>query len=146
MSVKSDNNQGVGSAVPESEMEFSFARSGGPGGQNVNKVSSKVILRWNVVESAVFTEQEKQVLAEVLANRINNDGQVVIYADSERSQHQNRANAIALLQKLVADALTPRKKRVPTKPSRSQKRRRIEDKRKLGEKKRGRRSPSGVWD
>lgn len=114
--------------IPESEFIITFARSGGKGGQNVNKTSSKVIIHWPVGESAVLSDEEKGRVREKLANRINNEDELVIMSEEERSQPQNRELAIARLQELVAQALQVPKKRRLTRPTKGSKLRRIEGK------------------
>ncbi|PIP60146.1 aminoacyl-tRNA hydrolase [Candidatus Uhrbacteria bacterium CG22_combo_CG10-13_8_21_14_all_47_17] len=125
--------------VPESEFEIQFARSSGPGGQNVNKTSTKAQVRWNLEASQSFSEEEKDVLRERLASRLTKRGELVIASMKERSQLLNKERAIARLQSLVAEALIPETKRVPTKPSRSAKRKRLEQKSKRADIKKSRR-------
>jgi ribosome-associated protein len=132
-------------AVPEREIEIDFVRSSGPGGQNVNKVSSKAQLRWRVGDSAAFNDHQKDLIRRAAGNRLNAADEIVLSEQSERSQPRNREEAIARLQRLVTEALTPRKVRKPTKPSRAAKERRLEEKRRQGEKKQGRREPKGGW-
>lgn len=119
--------------IPPSEFHFSFVRSSGPGGQNVNKTSSKVQLRWPISRSTVFTTEEKELLKTRLP--VNEAGEVVLSCDVTRSQIQNRQKVIRRLSDLVARALTPRKKRVATRPTRAAKVRRLEQKRRHAEKK-----------
>ena len=124
--------------IPDHELRIETARSGGPGGQNVNKIESKVQLRWSVGESGIFDEREKERIRRVLTHRLNQDDEVMVDVEEERSQAQNRATAIARLQWLVADALAPKKIRRPTRPTRSSKERRLTEKKKTAEMKRGR--------
>ena len=114
--------------IPESELNISFARSSGAGGQNVNKTSTKVIIHWSVGKSAVLSDIEKIRVREKLANRINNEDELVVMSEEERSQPQNRELAIARLQELVTQALHVPKKRRPTRPTKGSKLRRIEGK------------------
>ena len=118
--------------IPDSELQFEFTRSSGPGGQNVNKTSTKAQLRWPVFASRVFTEAEKQLIAQKLAHRLTQDGLIAIDVSEERSQAQNKQRAIELLHGLVAEALTPVTPRVPTKPTKASKASRLNSKRKRG--------------
>ncbi|MFU1858812.1 alternative ribosome rescue aminoacyl-tRNA hydrolase ArfB [Sphingobacterium sp. NGMCC 1.201703] len=97
------------------ELTFKFSRSGGAGGQHVNKVSSKVTLQWDVERSAVFSAEEKALLAEKLSNRINKEGILQLESDTDRSQVRNKEIAIDRFLHLVKDALVPSKPRKKTK-------------------------------
>jgi len=114
--------------IPDSEIQTSFARSSGAGGQNVNKTSTKVTLHWSVDRSRVLNWDEKNRIKIKLANRINNAGELVVNSEEERSQLQNRAKAVARLRALVAQALKVPKKRRATKPTKASKLRRLESK------------------
>ncbi|MFA6429460.1 MAG: alternative ribosome rescue aminoacyl-tRNA hydrolase ArfB [Patescibacteria group bacterium] len=124
-SVSLYHNPSLERLVPESEMMIEFVRSSGPGGQNVNKTSSKAQLHWNVSASKVFTDREKSLIKERLAHRLTKEGFIVLASDEQRSQSQNREAVIKLLRSLVIKALAPIKPRVPTKPTRGSKERRI---------------------
>jgi ribosome-associated protein len=128
--------------VPENEIVLDFVRSSGPGGQNVNKKSTKVQLRWNVGASQALDEPQKALIRAAAGNRLNDEDEIVLAAQSERSQTQNRDEVIRRLQDLVAAALAPRKSRKPSKVSRSQKQQRLGEKRRVGEKKKSRRPPA----
>ncbi|MDF2478397.1 MAG: aminoacyl-tRNA hydrolase [Sphingobacterium sp.] len=93
------------------ELTFKFSRSGGAGGQHVNKVSSKVTLQWDVASSAVFSAEEKAVVAEKLSNRINKEGILQLESDVDRSQSRNKEIAIDRFLRLIKDALVPTKPR-----------------------------------
>jgi ribosome-associated protein len=114
--------------IPDSELSLSFARSGGPGGQNVNKVSSKAVLRWRVLQTDVLTPGAKARLLEVIASRITNDGELVIACDETRDQAQNVSIAQARLASFVKAALVPPKTRHKTRPTRGSVERRLKAK------------------
>ncbi|MDD5251335.1 MAG: alternative ribosome rescue aminoacyl-tRNA hydrolase ArfB [Patescibacteria group bacterium] len=132
-------------SIPAHELHLDFVRSSGPGGQKVNKTSSKVQLRWRVGESGVFAEEQKALIRKAAGHRLNADDEIIIVADAERSQYQNRDEAVRRLQDLVARALTPKKTRRPTKISRAQKQKRLDDKRRQSEQKKLRRPPQNGW-
>ncbi len=119
----------------DAEFMLSATRSSGPGGQNVNKVSSKIELRFNLYTSALLTEEEKTIIALKLANRINNEGELLIVSQSERSQLQNKEIAIERFYSLLEESLKPVKKRRATKPSLASKMRRLDHKKMLSKKK-----------
>lgn len=125
--------------IPAGELEMSFARSGGSGGQNVNKVSSKVDLRWNPQTSAALTFDDRSQLLERLKNRLTTDGYLIVTSQLTRDQIKNRDDAMDKLALIVRAALHREKPRKPTKVSRGAKRRRVEDKRRHSEKKSNRR-------
>lgn len=117
------------------EFTFSTSRSGGPGGQNVNKVSSKVELRFNIKTSNLLSIEEKDTILIKLINKINNDGELVLVSQTERSQLANKEKVIEKFYALIIKALTVQKKRKPTKPTRSSKEKRLEGKKVKSEKK-----------
>jgi ribosome-associated protein len=110
------------------EFKFHASRSSGPGGQNVNKVNSKVELRIDIINSQIFTDQEKLILSHKLKNHINNDGELLIISQTERTQLLNKQKCIEKFYFLIQSALTQRKKRFATKPSLGSINRRIETK------------------
>lgn len=114
--------------IPPAEYTIEFARSGGPGGQNVNKVSSKAQLRWNVGASTVLSDEQKTRVREALKNRLTNEDEILVMAEDERSQAQNREQVIARFQELITQALHVPKKRRPTKPTRNSKEKRLQSK------------------
>ncbi len=97
------------------ELTFKFSRSGGAGGQHVNKVSSKVTLQWNVEQSAIFSAEEKVVVTDKLSNRINKEGVLQLESDTDRSQVRNKEIAIDRFLNLLKEALVPTKPRKKTK-------------------------------
>jgi ribosome-associated protein len=111
-----------------SELVFEAARSGGPGGQNVNKVATKVELRFDVVNSNVLTESEKTTLLEKLTNKITTEGILFLYHQTERSQLANREKIVVKFNKLIENAFKEPKKRKPTKPSAEAKAERLKTK------------------
>ena len=124
--------------IPAGELAVAFARSGGPGGQNVNKVASKVELRWNPTTSAALTHDDRALLIEKLRSRLTNDGELIVTSTLTRDQIKNRGDAESKLVLIVRSALHRDKPRRATKPSRSSKRRRVADKRHRSETKRNR--------
>jgi ribosome-associated protein len=111
------------------EFVFQATRSSGPGGQNVNKVSSKVELRFNYMNSAWLDEEEKALIASKLANKINNLGEIVLTAQTDRSQLKNKEKVVEKFFFLLEKALTPQKKRYKTKPTKGSVEKRLESKR-----------------
>ncbi|MCZ7607483.1 MAG: alternative ribosome rescue aminoacyl-tRNA hydrolase ArfB [Planctomycetota bacterium] len=110
--------------VDESEFKFSFARSGGPGGQNVNKVSSKVILHWDLAAAPGVPEPVKARFRVKFANRLTEAGVLVLDCDETRSQHHNRELVVARLKAMLEQVARPPKKRIPTKPTKAARNRR----------------------
>jgi ribosome-associated protein len=110
------------------EFVFKATRSSGPGGQNINKVSTRMELRIDLNSSQIFTDEEKNILAVKLRTRINGDGELIIVSQSERSQLKNKEKAILKFYSLVEKALTPKKKRKPTRPTLASKTRRLKKK------------------
>jgi ribosome-associated protein len=125
--------------IDEKEIEVAFVRSPGPGGQNVNKVSSAVQLRFNVQESPSLPEEVKKRLVRLAGKRMTTNGILIIEARQYRSQEQNRQAALERLKRLIRQALEPPKPRHKTRPTRASVTRRLESKRKRGETKRLRR-------
>tara|TARA_B100000809_G_scaffold70095_1_gene67526 strand:+ start:1045 stop:1494 length:450 start_codon:yes stop_codon:yes gene_type:complete len=122
--------------IKESELRLSFIRSRGPGGQNVNKVSTAVQLRYNIVKADI-PEDIKKRFCEQYKNKISKNGDVIIVAQSHRTQNKNKIDAINRLESLFSDIKIP-VKRIATKPSRSSQVKRVESKKKRSMLKRNR--------
>lgn len=120
----------AGLAIPESEITFTASRSGGPGGQNVNKVSSRVTLSFDVPASTALSEEQKRKITGRLATRINKDGVLRIVSQKTRSQDMNRNDALERFSDLLRGALTEQRSRIKTRVPSGAKERRIEEKRK----------------
>jgi len=124
--------------IPEEELEESFVRASGPGGQNVNKVSTAVELRFDVRRSPSLPPAIRARLSRLAGRRLTKDGVLVIRADRFRTQEQNRADARQRLAELVADASIEPKPRIKTRPTKASKERRLEGKTRRSQVKKGR--------
>lgn len=129
--------------VPASELQASFARSGGPGGQNVNKVNSKAVLRWDLNQTEVLFPHTMQRLRALAKNRINEEGFLVLSCQVHREQSRNLEACREMLRGLLLEALKPVIPRKPTRPTAGAQRRRMENKKLTGEKKKNR---AQNWD
>ncbi|OON70736.1 alternative ribosome rescue aminoacyl-tRNA hydrolase ArfB [Hymenobacter sp. CRA2] len=121
------------------ELQFQTARSSGPGGQNVNKVESKVEVRFRVADSALLTDEQKQRLQEKLASRLTTEGDLIVTSQEDRSQSRNKELALQKFYEVLTKALHRPKARRATKPSAGAVRKRLESKKKNSEKKANRR-------
>jgi ribosome-associated protein len=126
--------------VPAGELSLSFAASGGPGGQNVNKVASKAVLRWNVVASSALGAEDRALVLARLASRLTADGDLVIASDVHRDQPKNVEEVLRRLRVVLSGALHRPKPRRPSRPTRSSKERRLKAKRRHSARKQDRRS------
>ncbi|MGD9857649.1 MAG: alternative ribosome rescue aminoacyl-tRNA hydrolase ArfB [Planctomycetaceae bacterium] len=127
--------------IPRSELTFQFSRSGGPGGQNVNKVSSRVQMRWNVDATQALPEDVLVRLKAHNRRRIKADGDLLITSSRYRDQPRNIEDCLEKLRELVAAAAVPPKRRRPTKPSAGSRRRRLQAKKERSQRKETRRTP-----
>lgn len=116
----------------ENEFIYSTSRSGGPGGQNVNKVSTKVELRLNLLLTSTFSEKEKEIIFRKLKNKINKEGEIILVSQSERTQFMNKAVVTEKFYMLISKALTIPLKRTATRPTLTSKLKRLESKRNRG--------------
>jgi len=124
-----------------SELIFTTSRSSGPGGQNVNKVNSKVTLNFDVIGSAILTPEEKETISKKLSSRMTQDGVLVLSAQDKRSQLQNKEEVILKFEKLLVKAFEKKKARRATKPSKGSVQNRIKTKKQHAEKKKWRQKP-----
>jgi ribosome-associated protein len=133
----------IGIEIPDSDLEWTFIRSSGPGGQNVNKVASAAQLRFLLAANSTLAPAVKQRLRRLAGRRLADDDSILITARGERSQERNRRDARERLDELIRQALIEPKARKKTKPTRASKERRIEAKKRRGDTKTQRRAS---WD
>jgi ribosome-associated protein len=115
-------------AIPREEFRFEFARSGGPGGQNVNKVESKAVLRWKPSESAALPTEVRDRLVRSLAGRLTAEGELIVTSQRTRDRGRNIDDCLEKVRRLIQAAATPPKVRRPTRPTLASKQRRAEQK------------------
>lgn len=128
--------------IPDEELRFTFSRSSGPGGQNVNKVNSKAMLHWQPYNSVALPDDVRHRFMERYATRLTNEGDIVITSQQYRDQPKNIEDCLEKLRLMIVEVLVPPKKRRPTKPTKGSQRRRLNDKKQRSETKAGRR-PTG---
>lgn len=117
-----------GITIPEHELEITASRSGGAGGQHVNKTDTKITIRWNIKNSAALTVEQKQHVVEKLVSRITEDGDLIVHNSESRSQQQNKKNALHNLAAIIRNALHVPKKRIATTVSKALKEARLKSK------------------
>jgi len=127
--------------IPDEELSFTTSRSSGPGGQNVNKLETRVTVRFDVAGSPRLTEEQRQRIQERLATRITRDGVLHVTSQKHRTQGENRETAAVRLRELVAEALREEIPRKATRVSRAAKKRRVDAKKRRGQRKRERSAP-----
>lgn len=125
--------------IPFSELSFRTSRSGGPGGQNVNKIESRVELKFDVEHSPALSDEQRVKVLTHLRNKVDSKGILHLVSQSSRSQWENKEIVVAEFSRLLGAALKPVKKRIPTRPSKVVKEKRLKKKRILSEKKKLRR-------
>jgi ribosome-associated protein len=130
--------------IPDEELRWEYARSGGPGGQNVNKVASKATLRWGAAASAALSPDAKARLFAAHPSHLTADGEFLVTSQEYRDQERNRQRCEEKLAAMVLAALTPPRPRKKTKPTKASQRRRLDDKKKQAQKKSTRRG--GGWE
>lgn len=123
------------------ELDFKAVRSSGAGGQNVNKVASKVVLSFNLEQSNALTDEEKALAEDKLASRLTNDKVLILQCDEDRSQLRNKELVIKRFLQVMQNALTVPKKRTPTKVPKAVVKKRLENKRRQSDIKQSRRKP-----
>lgn len=128
-------------SIPDDELRFSFARSGGPGGQNVNKVSSKAVLHFAIAHSPSIPADVRNRFLATFRSRITTEGEIVITSQESRDQPKNIASCLEKLRQLLLQVLTPPKKRIATKPSKGSKVRRLNEKKSRAQTKANRQIP-----
>jgi ribosome-associated protein len=126
--------------IPLEEFEFTYARSSGPGGQNVNKVNSKAILRWNPMTSPTLPDDVRARFLSRFSSKLTTGGEIVIHSERTRDQRKNAADCLERVRIMLLEIARPPKKRRPTKPSRGSKERRLDSKRRDSAKKSNRRN------
>ncbi|TVS18703.1 MAG: aminoacyl-tRNA hydrolase [Planctomycetaceae bacterium] len=127
--------------IPLAEFHWTYARSSGPGGQNVNKVNSKVTLHWPIASSPSLPDDVRARAMAKYAKRINNQGDLVLHSQRYRDQAKNVSDCLEKLSQLLLEVAVPPKRRIATRPSRAAKQRRVDEKKSRGKKKDLRKKP-----
>lgn len=121
-----------GIVIPAHELVFTASRSGGAGGQHVNKTSTKITLHWNIPASSALSDEQKERVMKALESELTTEGNIVIHSSSTRSQQHNKKNAIDVLIQKIRKALFVAKKRIATKVSKQAKEKRVDKKKQHG--------------
>ena len=124
--------------IPGTELTYTASRSSGPGGQHVNTSDTRIQVRWNLEMTTALTDFQKNRLRRALQSRLTGEGDLILASDSHRSQRRNREDVTQRLAALIRENLTPPKPRRRTKPTRASKERRLEDKKRRSQVKKGR--------
>ena len=135
-----------GLSIPLSQLQFSFVRSSGPGGQNVNKVSSKAVLRWHVTASGLLDADAMTRLAVSFPTHLTKDGELIVTSQRTRDAVKNRADCLEKLKAMLLAAVKKPKRRIPTRPTKGSVQRRLNAKARHSQKKRERYGISGASD
>ncbi|QDV34234.1 alternative ribosome rescue aminoacyl-tRNA hydrolase ArfB [Tautonia plasticadhaerens] len=129
-------------SIPMDELHFDYARSGGPGGQNVNKVATKAVMRWTPADSPSLPEPVRRRLLRAVGPRLNSEGELIISSQRTRDRLRNIDDCLDKLRDLVLEAATPPKPRIPTRPTLGSKQRTTESKKQRSQTKKLRKPPS----
>ncbi|HPF69569.1 MAG TPA: alternative ribosome rescue aminoacyl-tRNA hydrolase ArfB [Candidatus Krumholzibacteria bacterium] len=130
-----------GVTIPADELAYAASRSSGPGGQHVNTADTRIQLRWNPGTSRALTDAQRARVLRALASRLTEGGEIILASDAHRSQRRNREEVRQRLAQMLREALVPPKPRKATRPTASSRARRLDDKRRRGEIKKGRGKP-----
>jgi ribosome-associated protein len=128
--------------IPASELREAASRSSGPGGQHVNKTNTRVTLRWNIESSDALSDRQRALLRTRLAHRLTGNGDLIVHADQARSRTRNRERALEQLAGIVRGGLSVQRTRVPTRPSKGSRKRRVDQKKRRSTLKGQRKRPS----
>ena len=126
--MKNDLSVKNGIVIPEHELEITASRAGGPGGQHVNKASTRITVRWNISKTSALNDEQKNLVMQNLQSRLSSEGDLIVNSAESRSQQQNKENALSNLAGIVRKALYVPKKRMKTRVSKAKKETRLKEK------------------